>query len=893
MGEVYRAWDSRLNRDVAIKILREDGASADLRSRFEREARAVAALNHPNIVAVFDVGLEGSQQYIVSELVEGESLRALLRGRHVSVRKLFEIATQVADGLAAAHTAAIVHRDLKPENIMMAKDGRVKILDFGLARQTPAKRPSATASGQDETVLSGTETTRNLTGQGTILGTANYMSPEQALGKELDYRSDQFSFGLILYELASGRHAFARSSGLETMAAIVREEPPSIDEKVPPPLKWIIDRCLHKEPEQRYESTRDLYRELKNLRDHFSESYVSESLSPVAAAKSKIRWWKTPAICGACALAAAVLIYILKPSGADIGNYLYTPFASNARYAVWSPDGNAVAYSGEVSGTWQTFLRYLNSPVAIQLTHEKFSNSPLGWSKDGAHLIVLEETNRQVPPYDKLYSVAAVGGEPDFIMDSDCSSCDLSRDGKAFAMFTRGKDGIFSVFVSDPLGSPLRPYSPAPFASKEVYEANDSQLRFSPDGKKLMLFLAAVTDTDEAWLLPYPNGSQSPRVVLKSLASPGDPSPGFSWLPDSRHVIASLSAYQGSPDHLWMADIESSSLAPITAGSTGETQPTVSPDGKSVIYSNTSRQWAIVSLSLDGNSAKTIISTGRQESMAAWSANQVKLAWITNRNGPEEIWIRLPDGSDRPAVTSQDFPPGGNKWFANPSLSPDGERLIYARSDQTGVAHLWMSSLSGGDPVRLTSAQSGMEFGGAWSPDGTRFAYLDDVAGQFTLKTVRTTGGAAPVVLKKLVGLGLPDWSPAGDWITYKGDDGWSLITLDGKTTKFLGRINTNHLAFSKDGKLLYGIETGKTEADRDRATLFSLDPATLKRKDLKELGPDLKPATTFNPSMRLSLAPDGKSFVYSTAKTSRTLWMLRGYRQPNWTDGLAGLFKR
>jgi hypothetical protein len=148
-------------------------------------------------------------------------------------------------------------------------------------------------------------------------------------------------------------------------------------------------------------------------------------------------------------------------------------------------------------------------------------------------------------------------------------------------------------------------------------------------------------------------------------------------------------------------------------------------------------------------------------------------------------------------------------------------------------------------------------------------------------------------VLKKLVGLGLPDWSPAGDWITYKGDDGWSLITLDGKTTKFLGRINTNHLAFSKDGKLLYGIETGKTEADRDRATLFSLDPATLKRKDLKELGPDLKPATTFNPSMRLSLAPDGKSFVYSTAKTSRTLWMLRGYRQPNWTDGLAGLFKR
>ena len=889
MGEVYRAWDSRLNRDVAIKILREDGASADLRSRFEREARAVAALNHPNIVAVFDIGLEGGQQYIVSELVEGESLRALLRGKHVSVRKLFEIATQVADGLAAAHTAGIVHRDLKPENIMMAKDGRVKILDFGLARQTPAKRPSATASGQDETALSGTEPTGNLTGQGTILGTANYMSPEQALGKELDYRSDQFSFGLILYELASGRHAFVRSSGIETMAAIVREEPPPIDEKLPPPLKWIIDRCLHKEPEQRYESTRDLYRELKNLRDHFSESYASESLSPVAAAKSKMRWWKIPAICAASALAAALLIYVLKPSGEDVGNYRYTPFASNADNAVWSPDGNAVAYSGQVNGTWQTFLRYLNSPVAIQLTHEKFINGPLGWSKDRDHLILLGNTDREKSPFYKLYSVAAVGGEPDFIMDADCNACDLSRDGNAFATFWQGSDGVFNVFVSDPLGSPLRPYSPAPFASKEAY--GDSELHFSPDGKKLMLFRAAGTTGEEAWLIPYPAGSESPRVVLKSLASPGDPYPEFSWLPDSRHIIASLSPYQGSPDHLWMADIESNSLTPVTAGNTGETQPAVSPDGKSVLYSHTSPQWAIVAVSLDGSSAKTLISTGRQESMAAWSANQAKLAWVTDRNGPQEIWVRLPDGSDRPAVTAQDFPPGTNKWFTNPSLSPDGERLIYSRIDQAGADHLWMSSLSGGAPVRLTSTQSDTEMGGSWSPDGARFVYLNSVAGQVTLKTVRTTGGAAPVLLKKMVDLDIPDWSPTGDWITCHGDDGWGLISPDGKTAKSLGQIYTRHLAFSKDGKLLYGIETGKTEADR--ATLFSLDPATLKRKNLKELGPDLIPATSLNPGIRLSLAPDGKSLVYTTLKRSKTLWMLRGYRQPNWTDRLAGLFKR
>jgi hypothetical protein len=159
--------------------------------------------------------------------------------------------------------------------------------------------------------------------------------------------------------------------------------------------------------------------------------------------------------------------------------------------------------------------------------------------------------------------------------------------------------------------------------------------------------------------------------------------------------------------------------------------------------------------------------------------------------------------------------------------------------------------------------------------------------------TVRTTGNAEPIVLRALSDNDLPDWSPNGAWITCSCDGGWDLISPDGKTAKFLGNMHTEFLAFSKDGKLLYGIETGKTEADRDRATLFSLDPATLKRKDLKELGRDLKPATTITPSIRFSLAPDGKSFVYTAAKTSFTLWMLRGYRQPIWTDGLAGLFKR
>ena len=237
-----------------------------LRNRFEREARAVAALSHPNIVAVYDFGIEANQQYIVSELIEGESLRSLIKGKPVPVRKLVEIASQVADGLAAAHAASVVHRDLKPENIMVTKDGRAKILDFGLARKAhPISEPKVPV-GSDETLVPGTMNVENLTDAGAILGTAAYMSPEQALGHDTDFRSDQFSFGLILYELAAGKQAFAKGSSVEVMAAIVREEPPPLEEKLPAPLRWIIDRCLAKDPEQRYESTRDLFREIKPAR---------------------------------------------------------------------------------------------------------------------------------------------------------------------------------------------------------------------------------------------------------------------------------------------------------------------------------------------------------------------------------------------------------------------------------------------------------------------------------------------------------------------------------------------------------------------------------------------------------------------------------------------------
>lgn len=271
MGEVYRARDARLGRSIAIKILPGPfSADGEQLRRFEREARSASALNHPNIITIYELGQEGSIHYIAMELVEGKTLSRLLGAGRLPVRKAIEIAAQIAEGLAKAHEAGIAHRDLKPENLMVTHDGLVKILDFGLVKNIPVGEAS-----EDNSTLTVSETR-----PGAILGTPGYMSPEQAGGHPADFRSDQFSFGLVLYEILTGKRAFRRNTAAETMAAILSEQAEPIaaqNPDTPAPLCWAIERCLEKEPEKRYVSTRDLARELAAIRDRFAEKPVREA----------------------------------------------------------------------------------------------------------------------------------------------------------------------------------------------------------------------------------------------------------------------------------------------------------------------------------------------------------------------------------------------------------------------------------------------------------------------------------------------------------------------------------------------------------------------------------------------------------------------------------------
>ncbi len=300
MGEVYRARDPRLGRDVAVKVLPEALAQDPARlSRFQQEARAASALNHPNIVTIHEIGRHGETAFIAMELVEGKTLRELTISGPMPVKRVLNVAAQVADGLAKAHSAGIVHRDLKPENVMVSKDGFVKILDFGLAKLVEPEPGEASAMP----TVAPPETS-----PGTVMGTVGYMSPEQASGEDLDFRSDQFSLGSIVYEMTTGKKAFQRKTAAETMSAIIREEPEPVARlrpDLPLPVRWILERCLAKDREERYASTRDLARDLASVRDHISE--VTSGAESMLAAPGKSRRRTVPAA-AAVVLAAAALV---------------------------------------------------------------------------------------------------------------------------------------------------------------------------------------------------------------------------------------------------------------------------------------------------------------------------------------------------------------------------------------------------------------------------------------------------------------------------------------------------------------------------------------------------------------------------------------------------------
>jgi hypothetical protein len=502
MGEVYRARDPRLDRDVAVKVLPSSfSTDPDRLRRFEQEAKAAGVLNHPNITAVYDIGTQEGSTYVVSELLEGETLRSRLAGGALPLRKVIDYARQIASGLAAAHEKGIVHRDLKPENLFVTKDGRVKILDFGLAKLKHAEEGSGPQTNLP-TATAGTE-------PGVVLGTLGYMSPEQVRGRSADHRSDLFAFGAILYEMLSGKRAFSGGSAADTMSAILMKEPEELsatNRNIPPALDRIVRHCLEKNPEERFHSAHDLAFQLEAL------SEASGQLAAAAFPDIRRRP-RAGRLVGAIALAGAILLGFLaatllwrsKPVRQPSFQRL-TFQRGNLLSARFGPDGESVVYAAAWEGKSSEI--YSAHPKSPEFRALGIPNADLlAVSPNGELAVSLRQQHLAQPlGAGTLAIVPMAGGAPRPVLE-DVEAADWSPDGKQLAVqrMVQGR-----ARIEYPIGT-LR------YEAKQILR----RLRISPDGRSI----AFLEGNPGGWTLTCLDGSGTKRA----LAGPYVPFSRFAW----------------------------------------------------------------------------------------------------------------------------------------------------------------------------------------------------------------------------------------------------------------------------------------------------------------------------------------------------------------------------
>jgi len=867
MGTVYRARDDRLGRDVAVKVLL-DGHFGRIegQARLLREARAASALNHPNIVAVFDVGSDGVP-YIVSELVNGEPLRRDLDRGPLEIRRLLSIAAQIAEGMAAAHAAGITHGDLKPENVLVARDGRVKIVDFGLATA------SDTSSAADGTPAPAYDTLPGL-----IVGTVAYASPERAQGRAVDTRSDQFSFGVMLFEMATGTQPFKRASPVETLNAIIHDEVPDAparNAKVPQSLQWILDRCLAKAPEDRYASTSDLVLDLRAVQDRL--------LKQPAGVRPRRRLRRDLA----AAVAAGVVIGVLgltawlfetsRPPEARVSSSSLTPLAADPGFQgqpAWSTDGTTVAYVAEVNGVLQVFTRGVTASKRSQVTFSQFDCDNPFWSPDSRYIYY------HTPRGDKvaLYRTAPVNGTPEMVLENATRAA-LSPDGKMLAFVKDESDqaGAMSLWFASEVTAPIRAEATKKYSASPLGQTRfaDMTPRFSPDGSQLLLlfqvwFAQRSATHGSSGFIVISLADWRAHLVLESLA--GNPrAESFSWMPDSRHIVMTLRTGRLPAAHLWLADTSTDHAWPITMTSESEGNPASSKDGR-IAYAQEETNFDLVQLPLDGSGMRPLLSTSRDELDPAWSPLGAEYAYVTDRSGPLEIWWRTVDGRrDSPLITSENFS-SPTIAFGSLAFSPDGNSLAYERLGTDGY-RLWISALAGGAPHRLVPEEVYQD-APAWSPNGKDIAFVQASASGWDLVKAQLGGSTVVIARDSVVPYSRPQWSPDGRLIAFKSQAGLSVIAQDGQSLRVISSDDWLTFAWNPTDGLLYGL---RRDDDRVHFSLASLNPAD---RTVRRIGRDLGLVPVANQPIR-GFTWTGHGFATSIARVKSDIWILDGHGRP------------
>jgi eukaryotic-like serine/threonine-protein kinase len=784
MGEVFLAHDEELGRNIAIKLLPEHLADdAEHLARLRTEARNASSLNHPNIVTIYEIGRDDSRRtFMAMEFVDGQTLREVIRGTALPVRKALQLAAQIADGLAAAHKRGLVHRDLKPENIMITSEGVVKILDFGLARSFDM------GTGVSE--------------PGMLVGTYGYMSPEQARAGEIDYRSDQFSFGAILYELLTGKRAFDGATNVETLFMVVRDDAPPLSivaPQVPAPVRWIVERCLSKDPEERYVSTRDLARDLQHLRDHFTETGVATPIreKPTLKAKMKKRWPVAAAVVLALAAGSLATAWVRAPEPRVITQERYLTYSGHDYAPAASPDGKLIAFASNRDGVQRIWLKQVagGSEAALTAGPDDFPR----FAPDSSAVIYLHgEQNRPA----SLWRVAVVGGEPRRLVD-DVSSADFSPDGARLAITRAIQEngrGRTAILIANADGSNAREIART--------ELGALHPRWSPDGKRF-----AVISPHGGRVMQAIHVVDAGSGATKTLSMPrkvGEiSSVVWSAEGDAVHYVRaeSVEAVVGSSASVIRHDVEDDRVEVIgwtshngamldlladgqlvldvrsprdnlrelgarerwiTRGNSSDRQPSYSPDGKSVLFSSNRSGNLDLWIATEGGVVKRITDDESEDWDPAFTPDGKKIVWSSGRSGNLEIWIANADGSESRQVSRD-----GND-AENPTATTDGW-IIY-NSFHPQKAGIWKVRQDGTQATHLVRVVTSLP---EVSPDGQHVAYIaDGRTARAAIRVVRLADGkdmgfAIPItpVRRTSAILGRMRWMPDSKAIAFLGQN--------------------------------------------------------------------------------------------------------------------------
>jgi serine/threonine protein kinase/Tol biopolymer transport system component len=793
MGEVYRANDARLGRDVAIKVLPAGVATDPERlHRFEQEARAAAALNHPNILSVFDIGQHDGAPYIVSELLEGGTLRDRLDEGALPVRKAVELAVQTAHGLAAAHDKGIVHRDLKPENVFVTDDGRVKILDFGLAKLTQAEPALAGASMLP--------TTPPQTVPGLVLGTMGYMSPEQVRGRAVDHRTDIFAFGAILYELLSGQRAFRGATLADTISAILEKDPlelPLPDRHIPPGLERIIGRCLEKNAAARFKSADDLAFALESV----SSQSDSAAVAPVTPGRrttlfqnTRFAWSLATAALLAAILATVLSLRPALPEALVTRLDVVTPPTNEAFSFALSPDGRQLVFAANGDKGSQLWLRSLDQASARPLAGTEGGTYPF-WSPDGRAIGFFAD--------DKLKRLDLAAGAPQVLADAP-----LARGG------TWNSDDVivFAPTVTSPLMRVMATGGAVvPVTRLGAGEASHRWPQFLPDGRILFLMTIGEPQTEGIYVVAL-DGGEPTRVSMGATAALYAP-PGY-LLRVSQGVLSaqpfdiSRTAVSGEPiglaqpigiDDGTFRSAFSVSAAGMLAHRTGTAarrqlvwfdragtilnalgtpdentlaHPALAPDGERVA----------VSRIVQGNPDVWVMDVARGvasrftfnpsvDFAPIWSPDGRRILFYSNRQGVADLF-------EKSAVSAAEEEPllvdNRQKWSLD--WSRDGRHVLFVVDDPKTARDLWALPLAG-DRKPFPVVQSSFdEIGGQFSADGQWLAYTSNESGRYEIyiRTFPDSGGKWQI---STGGGAQPRWRHDGRELFYVAPDG-RLMTV-------------------------------------------------------------------------------------------------------------------